>query len=217
MRLPRSTRRRRGVAAVEMAVLAPVLLLFLMGLWEVGRMVMIQQILDDTARETGRLAASGGYLCSNSLVNPQSTSTPPTPISLNLPSAMVNYEAQQKALLWLSGEGVSIANATVTINNVGSTMNSHNWTSTWTENGTANGGSGTTTGYDPGAAAYQLDQINVTVTLPYQNIAWSPLSWFLPQSTILTANSTWFSLNDIPVTVSTIIPSKPLQPTDPIP
>ncbi len=51
---------RRGAVAVEAAVILPVLLIMMLGIWEVGRMVQIQQILVNSAREGARLAA-GGY------------------------------------------------------------------------------------------------------------------------------------------------------------
>lgn len=52
-------RRREGVAAVELALVAPVLVVLLLGLWEVGRMIELQQILSNAAREGARLAAQG--------------------------------------------------------------------------------------------------------------------------------------------------------------
>jgi Flp pilus assembly protein TadG len=50
---------RRAVAAVEFAVILPVILTLLLGIWEVGRMIEIQQILHNAAREGGRQAATG--------------------------------------------------------------------------------------------------------------------------------------------------------------
>jgi Flp pilus assembly protein TadG len=50
---------RNGAAAVELAVLMPPILILLMGIWEVGRMVEIQQILANAAREGARQAATG--------------------------------------------------------------------------------------------------------------------------------------------------------------
>jgi Flp pilus assembly protein TadG len=55
------TDRRRGVAAVEMAFCLPFIMILLLGLWEVGRMIEIQQILSNAAREGGRAAATGQY------------------------------------------------------------------------------------------------------------------------------------------------------------
>jgi Flp pilus assembly protein TadG len=50
---------RRGSAAVEFAVIALFLVPLLMGVWEVGRMVEVQQLLTNAAREGGRAAATG--------------------------------------------------------------------------------------------------------------------------------------------------------------
>src|SRR5262245_38606407 len=59
MRLPAHGRRRPGAAAVELAFIAPILVLLLVGLWDVGRMIQIQQILSNAAREGARVASQG--------------------------------------------------------------------------------------------------------------------------------------------------------------
>src|SRR5262245_6276318 len=55
--MKRLTRRRRGAAIVEFAIMLPLLLLLVVGLWEVGRLIQVQQILSGAAREGARLAA----------------------------------------------------------------------------------------------------------------------------------------------------------------
>jgi len=56
-KLCRSCRRnRRGAAAVEFAVVSPVLFLLIFGMIEFGRMVMVQQIITNAAREGARKA-----------------------------------------------------------------------------------------------------------------------------------------------------------------
>src|SRR5436305_13070446 len=52
-------RDRSAIAAVEFAVLLPLILTLVVGLWEVGRLVDLQQLLTNAAREGGRQAASG--------------------------------------------------------------------------------------------------------------------------------------------------------------
>ena len=64
--LHRSRRSRSGVAALEMAVSLPLVLTLLIGTWEVGRIVEVQQILNVAARESARQAGSG--LLTNSQV-----------------------------------------------------------------------------------------------------------------------------------------------------
>ena len=51
--------KRRGSAAVELAVCLPFLLIVILGIWEVGRMVSAQQIVANAAREGGREIAAG--------------------------------------------------------------------------------------------------------------------------------------------------------------
>jgi Flp pilus assembly protein TadG len=50
---------RRGVAAVEMALILPLVLTMLLGTWEVGRIIEVQQYLNVAAREAARQAGSG--------------------------------------------------------------------------------------------------------------------------------------------------------------
>ena len=50
---------RAGVAAVEFAFIVPVMLALLIGVWEVGRLIQIQQIMNAAVRDAARLAAQG--------------------------------------------------------------------------------------------------------------------------------------------------------------
>src|SRR5262245_33589457 len=53
------SRPRRVPAAVEFALLSPLLLVLLLGLWEVGRMVEAQQVISNAAREGARQGSTG--------------------------------------------------------------------------------------------------------------------------------------------------------------
>ncbi len=62
-RLVRASRRRRrlsrvriGAALVEFAMVAPLMILFTLGMIEIGRMTMVKQILVNISREGSRLA-----------------------------------------------------------------------------------------------------------------------------------------------------------------
>src|SRR5262249_3227792 len=58
-RVPPRPGPRRGAAAVELALLLPFLLALLLGVWEVGRLIQINQVLSNAAREGARQASTG--------------------------------------------------------------------------------------------------------------------------------------------------------------
>ena len=59
MRIRPSRSKRRGTAAVEVAVCLPLLCTLVIGAWEVGRLVEVKQLLCNAVREGGRQAATG--------------------------------------------------------------------------------------------------------------------------------------------------------------
>jgi Flp pilus assembly protein TadG len=137
---------RQAVAAVEFALLLPLLLTFLLGVWEVGRVVQINQILSNAAREGARKASTG--------VN--------TYADVN--TTVSNY-LQNAGVPDLSNLQVQVAN--LTQNNAGPN-------------------------YDP-SQANQLDQLQVTVSLPFSNVRWTTLSLITNSNTQLNAQATWRS------------------------
>lgn len=82
---------RRGAAAVELALLLPLILILLLGMWEVGRMIEMQQLLTNAAREGGRQASTGN---------------------------LTNAQTAQVVRDYLSNAGVPITNLTVTVTNL---------------------------------------------------------------------------------------------------
>lgn len=52
--------RRRGAAVVEFAIVAPLFFLLVLGIIEFGRMVMVQQIITNAAREGARTGIVSG-------------------------------------------------------------------------------------------------------------------------------------------------------------
>ena len=54
-------RRRPAIAAVQFAMIAPLLATLLLGLWETGRAIQVFQIVSNAAREGARQAASAKY------------------------------------------------------------------------------------------------------------------------------------------------------------
>ncbi|MDY0166200.1 MAG: pilus assembly protein [Thermoguttaceae bacterium] len=51
---------RRGAAAVEFAIVAPLFFLLIFGIIEFGRMIMVQQIITNASREGARVAVLDG-------------------------------------------------------------------------------------------------------------------------------------------------------------
>src|SRR3954447_1404449 len=56
----RPERRRRGVAAVEFAVVASLLFLLLLGIIEIGRAMMVLEMLNNAARNGARMGTLQG-------------------------------------------------------------------------------------------------------------------------------------------------------------
>jgi Flp pilus assembly protein TadG len=53
-------RNRRGAAAVEFAVVAPLFFLMVFGMIEFGRMIMVQQVITNASREGARMGVLDG-------------------------------------------------------------------------------------------------------------------------------------------------------------
>jgi Flp pilus assembly protein TadG len=83
-------RSRGGAAAVEAAFVLPVLAVIMLGLWEVGRIIEVQQVLSNSAREGARIAAQSQTI---------NSSGSPTQIQVdagtpNVKQSVVNYLRQ---------------------------------------------------------------------------------------------------------------------------
>ncbi len=148
--------KRRGVAAVEFAVCLPFILMMLVGLWEVGRMVEVQQLLNNSVREGGRQASTANVTAAG------------------VKQYVVNY---------LNTNGISaVATSDVTVTNV-------------------------TTGsaYD-NTTVVQMDRLHIAVSIPFDSVRWILLNKVTTVST-LNASSEWYSMRDIPISVTSTIPT----------
>ena len=143
----RRTEGRRATAAVELAVVAPLIAALLVGLLEVGQMVQVNEILSNAAREGARKASTG----INTYADVQTT--------------VANY---------LTNAGITNQNGlTVTVYDVSQNNSGPQ--------------------FNPSTAGW-LDQLQVTVTLPYSNVQLSP---FLTRpTTVMSAQAVWFSNQD---------------------
>jgi Flp pilus assembly protein TadG len=181
-------RSRRAAATVELAVLLPLFMSLLFGIWEVGRFADAMMILQGGAREGARQAAAGSRidpvtgLTTNIYASPQGGSSPP-----DVTTAVINY---------LQAQGCTTTNVTVTFTNLtpgASTVINPSTGATYADKN------------DP-FKANRLDQLQVTVTIPYKDVRWSPTQLFINYNQVLTATVNFNSNLDLPFTVNTTIP-----------
>jgi Flp pilus assembly protein TadG len=161
---------RRGVAAVEFAFLSPLLLILLFGLWQVGRIVEVMQLMDNAAREGARLASQA------QIINQVGAFT-----LIHANSGLPNV--QDTVREYLVGAGVIQASQ---VNDVQVKFQFL---------------SGDLTRTDP-YQGQQGDVFTVTVTVPIQDVNWTPFY----TSGNLVAQTTWTILVDTPFTVDTTVP-----------
>jgi Flp pilus assembly protein TadG len=106
---------RRGAAALELACVAPVLLLFVLGIIELGRLFMVQQVVVAAAREGARIGVLDGattasvttrvqtYLAGTSVTGATITVSPNPPGSANAGQPVtVSVSVPYTAVSWLS-------------------------------------------------------------------------------------------------------------------
>jgi Flp pilus assembly protein TadG len=149
-----NVRRRSGVAVVEAALVLPVVLILMLGTWEVGRICEVTQILNNAAREGGRSASTGQY---------------------------TNSQVQTTVLNYLQNAGLPSALATVTI----SDLTNPNTDCT---------------------AATVLDQLQVTVSIPFKSLRWSAAVLVTNNNTTLQATTIYYSNNDQSYPTSITVP-----------
>ncbi len=134
---------RCGTACVEFAVVMPMLLIFILGILEMGRYIEVFQLLDAAAREGARQASTG---------------------------QMTNAQVIAAVTGCVQAAGLPTNKLTVTVNDL------------------------TNPGTDVSQATI-LDSLQVTATLPYSGIEWSPTSYFTNATTQITATVYWVSTN----------------------
>ncbi len=108
IRRTREPSQRSAAAAVEFAFMLPFLVVILLGLWEVGRLIEVQQILNNACREGARLAAQGHTINSTgSPIDIQLSSGTPnikTTISNYIREAGLDPTGLQVTFVYTSGD-----------------------------------------------------------------------------------------------------------------
>jgi len=143
---------RPGVATVELALVLPLIVTMLLALWELGRMIEIEQTLANAAREGARQASTG---------------------------QVSNGEVEARVLDYLRHAGLPTTHAVATVMNVSAS------------------------GVDAREAT-QMDELQVTVSIPFEDVQWIAANLVADSSTLLTAKASWRSLKDrsYPTTVT---------------
>jgi Flp pilus assembly protein TadG len=173
---------------VEFALVLPLLFLILMGLWEVGRITEVEEVMWNSAREAGRDSSLGQEDL------------------LTVATNLRNYLQAAEPTAFGKGHSTSLIAPVVTLppNTTGytcwdNTANRELFTMTFsdlTEPSVT----------DPTAMA-QLDIYQVNVQVPYGSIGWVPV----PQITGITrlnAGVTWTAMVDSPFTVAPSLPAE---------
>ncbi|MGO9597615.1 MAG: TadE/TadG family type IV pilus assembly protein [Isosphaeraceae bacterium] len=181
-------KRRVGAAAVEFAVCMPVLCLMLTGLWEVGRITEVTQVMWNSAREAARDASLGND-------NLQTVTT-------NILSYLQNAEPTAFG----TGHSTSLIAPVVSLpaNTTGytcwdNTANRELFTITFTDL--------TQPSVTDPTNMSQLDIFQIGVQVPYNSIRVSPLAQ-ITNMTRLSVTVDWASMVDSPFQ---IVPSLPAE------
>lgn len=179
---------RQGVAAVEFALCLPVILVIMLGIWEVGRITQVSNVLWDGAREAARDASVGQD-------NLQTVATNElTFLQGALPSAFnPSHSTAIKAAV------VSLPANTTGYTCWDNTANQEMFTITFTD---ITQSSVT----DPTAMA-KLDHYQIGLQVPYANIGWTSLAQITSVNRIYITVD-WTCMKDAPFQVSPILPAQ---------
>jgi TadE-like protein len=175
---PRIFGRRRGVAVVEFAVVLPLLLLLLVGIWELGRIIHVQIVLNNAARDGARLAAQAN------IVNTTGSNT-----QIHFKTGTPNVDGAIRQYLLAAG------------------ITDHTGLVIQLQFMEPAAGGGGPPQPDLDADPYigvKNQRFRVMVSIPYDNVRWTSLTLINPST--LTAETYWQCLVDDPFTVNTNLP-----------
>jgi hypothetical protein len=210
-------RPRTGAAVAETPFLVLMLMYLLFGVYEVGRLIQVTQIVFNAAREGARYGATGRVTSSAS------------PVMGDVNSASPKYQTQKAVLFYMenakiptltvgadSGIGpgpqpIPNANVRVVVTNIGTPNSPPNPTMTGSKNFTASLPRAGEPTQDPSAAAARFDALRVDVDYPFSAVRYpgSPLGFFMPTNTLMKATAVWFCARDEALAPDDDVPTTP--------
>jgi Flp pilus assembly protein TadG len=187
----RPAERRSAVAAVEtFFVVTFVLIPVMLGVWEVGRLVQVQQGVSNAAREGARLAAQGRTIKTDGTVTQIVVEVPP-PNSLDIPNV--------KAAVFQSLAGAGLTNRSW-----GDVTVDFQWLAPVINMPPPDSRA-------PGAAAVYEGQkgqrFQVSVSIPFDKVRWSSLGLVNP--TVVKFTVQWRMMVDDPFVINPNLPGPP--------
>jgi len=192
MRVPSlKVSQRRAIAAVEAAIILPFFFIILFAVWEVGRLIEMNQILSNAARE-------GARQCSTGTID---SSTP----TFTVQTYVGNYLQNSGLAVPPASVIITVTNETQNLTNAGvCKIDSVNMTLVDVSQ------SGTASSADPVTTANPGDVMRVDVSYPFDAGRFSPVnSYFFLGYFNITATARWTCMKDQPIVVNSTIPSSP--------
>jgi Flp pilus assembly protein TadG len=183
LRRQQTPSRRSGAATVELALVMSFLMVpLLIGVWEMGRAVQVQQIVTNAAREGARLASQGRTINQNGTATVILTNVDPVSNVSDLPNV--------KAAVFqtLFGAGLTeLAWDDVTV-----TFEFTDWPA------------GSTPGATEPWQGVKNQKFKVVVSIPFEKVRWVNLGLVNPE--IITFTVEWRMMVDDPFTVNDKLP-----------
>jgi Flp pilus assembly protein TadG len=183
----RATIRRSGLAAVEFAFCLPIIVLTLLGIWEVGRIANVSNIISNGAREAARDASLGQdnlqTIASNQLAYLQSA----------MPTAF--GQGHSTAIQAASSLPANTTGYTCWDN----TANRELFTITFTDI--------TAPAVTDPTGMSKLDHYQIGIQFPYASVGWNSLTQITGVTRISVAVD-WASMQDTPFQVTPALPAQ---------
>jgi Flp pilus assembly protein TadG len=184
--------RRHGAASVEFAVCLPLMCLVLTGLWEVGRITQVAEVMWNSAREAARDASLGQ--------DPLNNATP------NVTTNLLGYLQSAEPSAFGYGHSTTVIAPVISLpaNTTGwtcwdSTANRELFTITFTDLTQPNV-------TDPTKMS-QLDVYQIGVQVPYSSIRLSPVAQVTNMNR-LSVTVVWASMVDSPFQITPYLPAE---------